>query len=175
MQKLHKQILGLMTVISFFIITKNNDSYCYEKESCKKDSVSNIIEIIEKTFTLFPCEIIKVEKKFKKDVQIWKLNVVTLQGGTMKLEYSVIENSLIQIEADEGPYDYDLTAIPETVSFMNAKKIAEEYANQKVLKWNLKKSKDIWEYNFWMFTKSGKAQVRVNGISGELILKKGKR
>lgn len=138
------------------------------------DTNVNIIEVIDFSLLLVSGEVIKIEKKFKKDSPIWKVSMITSSGGSIDLELSYKENKLLNAEADEGPFDYELSPEPSLVSFSTAKRTAEEYTTQKVLKWSLKQNREKMEYNFWLFTKTGKAQVKVDAESGEVITKKKK-
>jgi uncharacterized membrane protein YkoI len=139
------------------------------------DTNVNIKEVIDFTLLLLPGEVTKIEKKFKKDIPIWKINMITSTGGSIEIELSYKEKRLLNLEADEGPFDYEMIADPEMVSFSAAKKTAEEYAAQNILKWSLRLNRDKMEYNFWLFTKTGKAQVKIDAESGEIITKKKKK
>lgn len=138
----------------------------------KSDSDSGIIIVIESVRNLIQCEIQKVEKKVIKEIPVWKVNAIIFTGGSISFEFSFDEIELIQINADEGPFDYDLQPLKESVSFSSARITAENQSGLKTLKWCFKKVKQNWEYNLWVFTKSGKPQIRINAITGELIKKK---
>lgn len=133
-----------------------------------KEAVDFVLDLLE-------CDITKAERKFKKEIPIWKIDLITKERGTLEVELSSIDKSLLRINAAEGPFDYELKPEPNFISFSEAKKTAEEFTGQKILKWNYFKNKNIWEYNFWLFTKSGKAQVRIDAESGELIVSKKKK
>lgn len=139
------------------------------------DTNVNIKEVIDFTLLLLPGEVTKIEKKFKKDIPIWKINMITSTGGSIEIELSYKEMRLLNLEADEGPFDYEMIADPKMVSFSAAKKTAEEYAAQNILKWSLRFNRDKMEYNFWLFIKTGKAQVKIDAESGEIITKKKKK
>lgn len=133
-----------------------------------KDAIDYVIQLSEGDVT-------KAERKFKKDIPIWKVDVITPGGGSVKVELSSLDKSLVRIDADEGPFEYDIKPDKNFVSFKDAKNIAEQSTGQKILKWNFFNSKKNWEYNFWLFLKSGKAQVRVDAESGEIITAKRKK
>jgi len=131
----------------------------------------SIIDAIDFINSICKGKIVKIEKKFKKEIPVWKFNLLLKEGSSLEIELSDNENKLLQIEANEGPYEYEIISRSGFISFTSAKKIAEEHTSQKILKWNLKQVKNKFEYNFWLFTKSGKAQVRVDAETGEIITK----
>lgn len=45
----------------------------------------------------------------------------------------------------------------------------------KVLKWKLVESKSGMQYHFWMFTKGGAAQLKIDAVTGERIMKNRRR
>ena len=135
----------------------------------------SIEEAVDYTAQLLEGDITKAERKFKKDIPIWKVELITKDRGSFKVEISAIDKSLIRIDADEGPYDYDINPDLNSIPFLAAKKTAEEWTGLKTLKWNFYKNKNNWEYNFWLFIKSGKAQVRVNAETGEIVMVKKKK
>ena len=135
----------------------------------------SISDAVDYARMLMEGEVVKAERRFKKDVPFWKLDMVTEQKGVVEFEISLTEKDLIRIDSDEGPFDYEIRPVEKYISFLYAKKSAEESTGQKILKWNYFKNKNSWEYNFWVFTKSGKAQVRVDAESGEIINNKKKR
>jgi len=139
------------------------------------DTNINIKEVIDFTLLLLTGEVTKIEKKFKKDIPIWKVNMITATGGSMEIELSYKEKRLLNLEADEGPFDYEILPDSSLVPFSVAKKTAEEYAAQNILKWCFRPNRDKMEYNFWLFTKTGKAQVKVDAETGEIVSKKKKK
>lgn len=132
--------------------------------------IADIADIIESAGKIIDGDIVKAERKFKKNILIWKINVLMSSGGFVNMELSAADKKILQIEAEEGPFEYELTPADGIITFNSAKKKSEEHSGQKILKWNLKQNKDKFEYSFWMFTKSGKAQVKIDAESGDLIL-----
>jgi uncharacterized membrane protein YkoI len=133
-----------------------------------KEAIDNVMQLTEGDVT-------KAERKFSKDIPVWKVDVITNDRGIIKVELSALDNSLVRIDSDEGPFDYEIKPQKDLISFGEAKKTAEGYTGQKTLKWNFYKNRDQHEYNFWLFIKSGKAQVRVNAETGEIVTTKKKK
>jgi hypothetical protein len=134
-----------------------------------------ISDAIDYTSKLLECDIIKAEKKFRKDIPVWKVYVITKERGTAVFEISATDKNLISIDAGEGPFEYEIKPDKEFISFTEAKKKAEDHSGQKTLKWKYLKNKNNWEYNFWVFIKSGKAQIRVDAASGDIVTAKKKK
>ena len=134
-----------------------------------------ISDAIDYTLKLLECDITKAEKKFRKDIPVWKVNAITKERGTIVIEISASDKALLSIEAAEGPFDYEIKPDKDLISFAEARKKAEVHSGQKTLKWKYLKNKNNWEYNFWVFIKSGKAQVRIDAASGDIVTVKKKK
>jgi len=157
--------------------TKSNLTTVFSKTSFKinSDSNFNAKKAIDFANDIFKGEVIKLEKKYKKDISIWKINMQNDNGSPLEIETSYIDGKLQSLKGDEGPFDYEAEPGMEMNTFTSARKAAEEHSGKKILKWNLLRNKDKWEYNFWVFVKSGKPQIKVDAESGEIIRTKKKR
>jgi len=155
------KIITLVIIISALNNSNSAGSnYLHFKYS---ETVNNFLDTnvkignaIEYAGTIIVGDVVKAEKKFKKNIQIWILNIHLPSGGFVEIEISASEKNILQIKA--------------IVSFNSAKKNAEDHSGLKILKWVLKQNKEKYEYNFWVFTKSGKAQVKIDAGTGDLIL-----
>ena len=171
-----KSILRLFAILVIFLSInilqlKNLHSQSSEESSIVKKQQS-IKDVLDFSFSIYNGEIFKIEKKFKKEIPVWNIEMVTKNGGSLELEISGAEEKLLAIVADEGPFDYEINPGNEIIPLSAAIKNAEEFTSQKVKKWKLIKFKEKYEYDFWLFTKSGKAQVRIDALSGEIITKR---
>ncbi len=174
------KIITLVIIISALNNSNSAGSnYLHFKYS---ETVNNFLDTnvkignaIEYAGTIIVGDVVKAEKKFKKNIQIWILNIHLPSGGFVEMEISASEKKILQIKADEGPFEYDLEPGEGIVSFNSAKKNAEDHSGLKILKWVLKQNKEKYEYNFWVFTKSGKAQVKIDAGTGDLILNNKKK
>ena len=168
--------INLLTVCLYWFLFNpifNESSFSQTSEKLPgSGKESSLQEVIEFSLNLYKGEITKVEKKFKKDIPVWVIDMNASNGGSISFEISSGGNILLGIKAVEGPFDYDIKPGEEFVSLSSAKKTAEEFTSQKVLKWEFKQVKEKFEYGFWLFTKNGKAQVRVDAVSGEIITKR---
>lgn len=160
----------------FLILLNLNSSYALYKKHLThySDSSNKISEIADYISSLLKCDIVKIEKKYKSENIIWIADIITSGGGTVRIEVNSDTKDILHILASEGPFDYNFVPFENAVSFDDAKNITEKQYSRKILKWALRKNKGKFEYNFWMFTKTGKAQLRIDAESGEAILKKGK-
>jgi hypothetical protein len=133
--------------------------------------------VIEHARSILNGEIVKIEKKFKSGNPLWEVTMLTSGGGKAVIDISCKDPKLLNISAPEGPYDYSVNTGYNFISFSEAKNSAEAHAGEPVLKWVLKEHNGKWEYNFWHFTKTGRAQVRVDAETGKIITKqtKGKK
>ncbi len=137
--------------------------------------LTDIKEAIAYSSSLCEGFITKAEQKFRKDIPVWKIDIITKDRGYLKVELSAFDNSLLRIESEEGPFNYEIKPGGNFIPFSEAQKSAEMHTGMKTLKWNLTKGKNVWEYSFWLFIKSGKAQIRVNAETGEIIVSRKKK
>jgi uncharacterized membrane protein YkoI len=176
-----KVIMSVVLILLFCFKAEgkfSHNKYSKTSHNFLDTNTSNQItikEAVDYTSELLKCDIIKAEKKFRKDIPVWKVNVITEGRGSAVIEISAMEKALLSIDAGEGPFEYDLIPEKNFISFSEAKRKAEEYSGQKTLKWKFLRNKTSWEYNFWMFIKSGKAQVRIDAVSGDIVTLKKKR
>lgn len=177
----------IITSIFLIIISINVFTFTPSVQNKYSDCPDNFLDTNENTVVKNPVtineaisyaegflegEVIYAEKKFVRDKAIWKILQATKQKGIIKYEVAGDELCLLRIESDEGPFEYELILNKKHVSFSSAKNKAESLTGQKILKWFYTKNKESWEYGFWLFTKSGKAQVKIDAESGEVISKK---
>lgn len=153
---------------------KFTKSQHYFPDSIATDAVS-IVDAINFALGYFEGTVTKAEKKFKKDIPIWEIDLITAERGSIELEISSSDKNLIKVISSEGPFDYEIKPDKNFIAFSSAKKTAEDLTGQKILKWNYYKNRSRWEYNFWLFTKSGRAQVRVDAETGEVVSSKKKK
>jgi len=140
----------------FFLDTNQNNSL----------TISDAVNFVKE---ISGGEVISAERRFKKSDPVWEIILISEEGSFVKMEISFYERTVYMMNSDEGPFTYDIKPATDLISLSEAIKIADSRSSQKVLKWKFLKVKDKWEYNFWLFTKSGKAQLRLDAETGETI------
>lgn len=150
------------------------DALCKKHFTEYSDSLDKISDIADFISSLIKCEVVKIEKKYKSGNTIWVADILTSGGGSLRIEVNSDKKDILYISASEGPFDYNIVPDDNSVSFDEARITAEKQYSRKILKWAFKKNKGKYEYNFWIFTKTGKAQLRIDAESGETIVKTGK-
>ncbi|MBK6879055.1 MAG: PepSY domain-containing protein [Ignavibacteria bacterium] len=135
-------------------------------------SDNEITEAISITSLALEGKIIKAEKKFAKERTFWEVEVISPTGSTVELQVSTEEDKILAIIAEEGPFDYELIVGDALKKFSEVRAQAESVSASKVLKWKLVESKSGMQYHFWMFTKGGAAQLKIDAVTGERIMKK---
>ncbi|MBP9191073.1 MAG: hypothetical protein KBF96_00830 [Ignavibacteria bacterium] len=173
-------ILILMLIVSGFNFKDNYLKSKYSKTSYNfpyKNHIKNtdIKSAIDQVIQLTGGNVTKAEMKFKKDIPVWVIEAMGTDNNTFKVELSCEDNSLLRIDADEGPFEYEIDPGKSFIPFSESKRTAEERTGQKTLKWRFLKNRNSWEYNFWLFLKTGKAQMRINAETGEVINTKQKK
>lgn len=175
-----RSLLMIIIVLFFGFTVKGNFKQNKYTQTSDNFPDTNIVKLISITdaaeYVMRFCdgEVTKAEIKFKKDIPIWKVDLLTKDRGSVKFEMSAFDKSLIRIDASEGPFNYEIKPDNGMIPFSEAQRTAEDHTGLKTLKWNLFKNKKNWEYNFWLFIKSGKAQVRINAETGEIVTSKKK-
>ncbi|MEO8447309.1 MAG: PepSY domain-containing protein [bacterium] len=172
-----KQFLSVILLLIFILPSGGRTEQIKYNQTSNNFLDTNTAELVkifaalEFVSSIFAGEILKAERKFKKDIPVWEMDMVTTDKGIIEIEISAIDKSLQRIDADEGPFEYEIDPGESSIKYKAARKIAEEFTGQKTLKWNYFRNRNGYEYNFWLFTKSGKAQVRVNAETGEILTK----
>lgn len=159
---------ALLLIIIFFSFLKV--SYCAANDSTI--SLKQSIEIAEKMTDGY---IIKAERKYREKGTFVEIEVLTVKGGRLTLELGNKTGELLALESKEGPFEYEIYPGNNLQLLSKMKKIAEENTGDEVLKWKLSLKKDVWEYEFWTVSKTGKANMRINADTGEIIAKAPKK
>ncbi len=137
-----------------------------------RTSINEIETAINLTASAVSGNIVKAEKKFARENIYWETEVITNSGSSLKLNIDVTGQRIFGIRSEEGPFDYELIAGENLISFSDAKQKAESASGSKVLKWKLVETKSGLQYQFWIFTKGGAAQFKLDAATGERIMKK---
>lgn len=157
----------LLILISFSFL-----KVCYSSANDSSISLKQSIEIAEK---IIDGEIIKAERKFREKGVFVELEILTPKGGRIDLELENKTGRLLTLESKEGPFEYEIYPGNNLQLLSKMKKIVEENTGDEVLKWKLSQKKEVWEYEFWTISKTGKANVRINADSGDIISKPPKK
>jgi len=136
------------------------------------NSTSEIETALNVTAEAVIGNIVRAEKKFAKDNIYWETEVITNSGSSLKLNIDISGQRIFGIKSEDGPFDYELIAGENLISFSDAKQNAESTSGSKVLKWKLVETKSGLQYHFWIFTKGGAAQFKLDAATGERIMKK---
>lgn len=171
-ESINKIFAILVLFVSINILQLKNLQSQSSEESGIVNKQQSIKDVLDFSLSIYNGEIFKIEKKFKKEIPVWNIEMITKTGGSLEFEISGAEEKLLEIIADEGPFDYEINPGNEIIPLSAATRTAEEFTSQKVMKWKLTQIKEKYEYDFWLFTKSGKAQVRIDALTAEIITKR---
>lgn len=133
---------------------------------------SEILSVIESSLSAADGNIVKAEKKYARERVYWLVVMITDPGGEIRMHIDPDRKSVLEISAEEGPFDYEVIPGNGLINFSEARKSAESVAGSRVLKWKLVDAKAGRQYHFWMFTKGGAAQFKLDAVTGERIMKK---
>ncbi|MBS1519329.1 MAG: PepSY domain-containing protein [Bacteroidetes bacterium] len=179
-----KKLFIAAAVVLLFNCSKSySENQClnkYNKTSLifldtNKKNHQSITDAIELVREIMNGEIISACRKFRKDYPYWEINIIAAGGSSVEVEIVHSEMKILSMSSDEGPFTYDLKPSDVLISFFQAVRVVSEKTTSPILKWKFLKVKDKWEYDFWLFTKSGKAQMRVDAETGEIISAKKKK
>jgi hypothetical protein len=141
-------------------------------QTLQSNSTGEIEESIRIAYSAVEGKIIKAEKKYAKEKSFWEVVVITASGSEIEFQVSTDNRMILGITADEGPFDYELLPGENLIRFSDARSKAESASGSKVLKWRFVEGKSGMQYHFWMFTKGGAAQFKLDAVTGERITKK---
>ena len=166
----------ILLILEFVSVKAASSNYLPDSSQAHSgNSVSEIEKAINITAKAVNGNIVKAEKKFAKDNSYWETEVITNSGSSLKLNIDVSGQRIFGIKSEEGPFDYELIAGDNLISFSDAKQNAESTSGSKVLKWKLAETKSGLQYQFWIFTKGNAAQFKLDASTGERIMKKTSR
>ncbi len=155
---------SILLIITFF-------SFLKVSYSASNDSTISLMQSIEIADKIIEGDIIKAERKFREKGTFVELEILTPKGGRMILELENKTGNMLSLESKEGPFEYEIYPGNNIQLLSKMKKSVEENTGDEVLKWKLSQKKEVWEYEFWTISKTGKANIRINADSGEIISK----
>lgn len=135
-------------------------------------SSSEILQAVKIAQASMSGSIVRAEKKFARERTYWRVDVITSSGAAVEIQIDLEEHRIIAVKAEEGPFDYGFEPGSGLTGLEAAKSKAESEAGSPVLKWKLVESAKGMQYHFWLFTKGGPAQYKLDAVSGERIVSK---
>lgn len=140
-----------------------------------RNGVQEIITAVEIASAALEAEVVKAEKKFQGGTVYWKAEMLCTSGSEVRLLINIGGKRIAEASSEEGAFDYEFDPGGNLIPLSEAQSLAEKNAGRKILKWKLVENKAGSQYHFWLFTKGGAAQFRVDALTGEQISGKGGR
>lgn len=111
-------------------------------------------------------QIIHVE--YEMEDLAWNIYVKTEAGGIVEFTVSDDPYSILEIEGEEGPFDYDIM-VDGLISLAAAKEIALNHIDGELHEWELQMHSNQWIYEFSIKNTNGEFEVKIDAVTGEIL------
>lgn len=100
----------------------------------------------------------------------WEVTVVTDGGAEVEVEFDQATGQLVEIEGDQGPFDYEINPGQGLISFSQAKDIALNAAAGEIESWELEKdASGNWIYEFTLINDGQTESVEIDAVTGTVL------
>jgi len=122
---------------------------------------------------LFEAKILHSESKFDEDFHYWKLYIKNEDGAVVKFKVFADPVSLLMMEGEIGPFDYDIDPGDDFISFTEALDIVNEGFEAELEEWKFKKFEMEdglqWAYKLEFKGDDGH-DFLLNAINGDILI-----
>lgn len=127
-----------------------------------QDAEMSALELIEGTVR-------EKEKEKEEGVAAWKVEVITTGGAEIEFYFSQEDNSLLRIDGESAPFDYDLNPGNGLLSFQEALAIAANETDQSLEEWRLRRE-DKYN-NAWVYSlEYDNIKIIINAKTGAILM-----
>ena len=155
-----KNVLGVLIITAFFMACNDDDS----------PSIMDSQEASARALQIVDGQVTSTELDSSGVSNEWEVTVVTDGGGEVELEFDQVTGELVEIEGDEGPFDYEVTPGQGLISFSQAKDVAFNEAEGELISWELEQDGDgNWIYEFIMINDGQDFAIEVDAVTGTIL------
>lgn len=108
------------------------------------------------------------EKETEEGIAAWKVEVITTEGAEVEFYFSQEDNSLLRIDGESAPFDYDLNPGNGLLSFQDAHAIGDDKTDSTLEKWRLRRD-DSFD-NIWVYKlEYDGMKITINAETGDIL------
>lgn len=89
---------------------------------------------------------VAAERETTGTEDVWKVSMSMPGGGELVVELEAEDGELEEIEAEKGPWDYDVAPRPDVIKYSVARSKALETRTGTIEAWEFKNESNIWEF-----------------------------
>ncbi len=138
--------------------------------SCSDDdsSMQAPDSAMNKALALIPGTVVDSEFETEDGIAAWKVEIRTDQGARVEVYCRQDNGALLQIEGENGPFDYNIDPGNSLIDFAQAKTIGSGVSTGDLIEWHLKidtKYNNIWVYKLEYVEPT----VFINAVDGNVL------
>ncbi len=141
--------------------------------SCKSDDEIAILDSQQasnQALSMINGQVIEAELDSSGIAPAWEVTVLTDTGSEVEFYFTQDGGALIQIEGDDGPFNYDLDPGLGLISFSSAKQAALDEYEGDIVKWELEQdSQGHWVYEFVIIASGNEETIKIDAQNGTVI------
>jgi uncharacterized membrane protein YkoI len=158
---------AFISIILFSFIT----FFSCDKSSESKPEVPQ--SVIDKTMDLFDGTVIDKEIEDEDLIDIWEVKIQDANGSSVRFYWTVTNETLVKIEGDQGPFDYEIVPGMGLINYGAAKTFAiAAVKNNAITGWKLQREDSFinkWVYTFAMEKSGGTTKVYLDAQNGDVL------
>ena len=138
---------NLYQIILFAMLT-----YASACDSSEEGNPEMPQTIIDQSLELFSGSVVDSGLEEEEGLNLWKVKIANGNGAAVSFYWTVSGQAFFKMEADAGPFDYDIWPGDNFINFSTAKTVAiEGVKNSNITAWELAREaefNDLWVYTF---------------------------
>ena len=140
--------------------------------NCSDDDESSPMQapavVMNKALTLIPGTVTESEPENEEGILAWKVDITTAQGAEVEVYCRQDDNTLLRLDGESGPFDYNIDPGNGLIDFNQAKTVADGETSENLDNWRLRiedKYNNLWVYTL-EFTST---TVFINAEDGSVL------
>jgi uncharacterized membrane protein YkoI len=129
--------------------------------------------VIDKSLDLFGGEVLEKKVESEEGIDSWEVKIRNTNGSVVRFYWAVSNQSLVKIEGDQGPFDYELSPGSGLITYSTARTFAvAAVKNDAITKWEVQQEDEfinIWVYTFEIQDDGDIIKVYVDAESGNVL------
>lgn len=124
--------------------------------------------VVTKALALIDGTVTESEPENEEGILAWKVDITTTQGAEVEVYCRQDDNTLLRLDGESGPFDYNIDPGNGLIDFNQAKTIADGETSEDLENWRLR-VEDKYN-NLWVFTlEFTSIKVFINAEDGSVI------
>ncbi|GJM30298.1 MAG: hypothetical protein DHS20C17_29330 [Cyclobacteriaceae bacterium] len=140
--------------------------------NCSDDDEPDSMQIPDsattKALALISGTVTETQLETEDGVAAWKVDITAAQGAEVEIYCRQSDNTLLRIDGEQGPFDYNINPGNGLIDFNQAKTIAAGQTGENLESWQLR-TEDKYS-NQWVYTmEHASVKVFINAVDGTVL------